>query len=199
MYVPNGVRLFVFCASFLLMLATESCNQAQKQAATDAPIASTPSVTGGNSDTFISANPLAAGLIRVGEEGINTGDDRVLDAYFSKDYVLHGPDGDLNLSQLKAYWKNLRSALTGFAITRQHIIVEGNWVGARSTFSGTFDKALKQSPVGLLEPTGKRVTFEVIGTFRYNEDGLLAEEWVQNDRVSFLKQFGVDPFAKKPN
>ena len=65
-------------------------------------------------------------------------------------------------------------------------------MGARRIFSGIFAKELKQSAVGTIEPTGKPVKFEVISTFRYNDAGLLAEEWVQNDGISVLKQFGGD-------
>lgn len=143
-------------------------------------------------DTYISTNPVAMGLVRVGEEGINPGDDNVLDAYFSRDYVFHGPSGDLNLTQLKAFWTDLRNALTGFAITRLQIIVEGNMAAGRNKFSGTFDNEFKNSPVGTIKPTGKPVSYEVLNTFRYDEDGLLAEEWVQYDNVVFLKQFGVN-------
>lgn len=149
-------------------------------------------------NSSISKQPLAAGLVRVGKEGIETGNDKVLDPYFADDFILHAPNSDMNLTQLKAYWVNLRQALSGFTITREQIIVEGNMVGARSIFSGTFDQELKQSPVGVIQPTGKLVKFEVISTFRYNEAGLLAEEWVQNDGISVLKQFGVDILKARP-
>lgn len=152
----------------------------------------TPATIVATGATYISTNPLAMGLVRVGEAGINPGDNNVLDAYFSKDYVFHGPGGDLNLTQLKAFWTDLRNALTGFAITRLQIIVEGNMAAGRNVFSGTFDNAFKNSPVGTIQPTGKPVSYEVINTFRYDEAGLLAEEWVQYDNVVFLKQFGVN-------
>lgn len=143
-------------------------------------------------NTGISNNPLAAALIRVGKEGIETGDNQVLDAYYAKDFVFHGPGGDLNLAQLKEVFTNHRNALKGFTITREHIIAEGNFLGGRNTFSGLFNHELKQSPVGPIKPTGKPVRWEVINTFRYNNAGLLAEKWVQNDGITFLKQFGVD-------
>jgi predicted ester cyclase len=124
---------------------------------------------------------LAAGLIRIGKEGIATGNDKVLDAYFYDDFVIHAPGGNMNLTQLKTFWASLRHALTGFTITREQIIVESNWVGSRTIFSGTFDKVFTQSPVGTIQPTGKPVKLEVINVFRYTDAGLLAEEWVQYD------------------
>lgn len=40
---------------------------------------------------FISDSPLARDLIRVGDEAIAREDDAALRAYFSEDYVFHGP------------------------------------------------------------------------------------------------------------
>jgi predicted ester cyclase len=131
-------------------------------------------------------------LIRVGEDGINTGDENVLNPYFAADYIFHGPDGDLDFTQLKAFWSVWRNAFSGFKITREQIVVEGDLIGARNTFSGVFDKEITQSLVGAIQPHGKPVRIEVINTFRYDDDGRLAEEWVQYDNVGYLKQLGVN-------
>jgi predicted ester cyclase len=131
-------------------------------------------------------------LIRVGEEGINTGDESVLNPYFAEDYIFHGPDGDMNFTQLKAFWSIWRNAFLDFKITREQIVVEGDMIGARNTFSGIFEKEITQSPVGPIQPHGKAVRIEVINTFRYDGDGRLVEEWVQYDNVGYLKQLGLD-------
>ena len=47
------------------------------------------------------------------------------------------------------------------------------------------------SPIGPVEPTGEHLESEVIGTFRYDDDRRLAEEWVQSDYRSFLTKLGV--------
>ena len=47
------------------------------------------------------------------------------------------------------------------------------------------------SPIGPVEPTGHHLEWELIGTFRYHDDGRLAEEWVQTDYRSFLTKLGV--------
>lgn len=122
----------------------------------------------------------------------------MLDAFYAKDFVFHSPSGDMNLAQLKASFTNYRNALTGYTITREQIIVEGNFAAARNTFTGIFDKELKDSPAGPIKPTGKPVKWEVINTFRYDEQGRLAEEWIQNDGISYLKEFGVDVLETKP-
>jgi len=48
-------------------------------------------------------------------------------------------------------------------------------------FSGDFTDVFTYSPIGPVEPTGTHIEWEVIGTFRYDDDGRLAEEWVQTD------------------
>jgi predicted ester cyclase len=65
--------------------------------------------------------------------------------------------------------------------------VDGNFLAARTTFSGDFTYSL----IGPVEPTGQHLEWEVIGIFRYNDDDRLAEEWVQTDYRSFLTKLGV--------
>ena len=62
---------------------------------------------------FISDSPLARHLIRIGDEAIAREDDVALRAYFSADYVFHGPGGDLGFEQLRAYFASLRAAFSG--------------------------------------------------------------------------------------
>jgi len=40
-------------------------------------------------------------------------------------------------------------------------------------------------------PPASKLEWEVIGTFRYDDGGRLAEEWVQTDYGSFLTKLGV--------
>ena len=47
------------------------------------------------------------------------------------------------------------------------------------------------SPIGPVEPTGQHLEWEAIGTFRYRDDGRLAEEWVQTDYRGLLTKLGV--------
>ena len=140
---------------------------------------------------FISDSPLARDLIRIGDEAIATEDDAKLGAYFTDDYVFHGPSGDLSFAQLSAYFASLREAFSNLRLVREQVIVDGNFLAARTTFSGDFSGVFKYSPIGPVEPTGQHVEWDVIGTFRYDESGRLAEEWVQTDYRSFLSKLGV--------
>ena len=140
---------------------------------------------------FISDSPLARDPIRIGNEAIAREDAPALRAYFREDYVFHGPAADLGFDELSAYFASLRAAFGGLRLVREQIIVDGNFLAARTTFSGDFTSVFTYSPIGPVEPTGQHVEWEVIGTFRYDDDGRLAEEWVQTDYRSLLTKLGV--------
>jgi predicted ester cyclase len=140
---------------------------------------------------FISNSPLAQELIRIGDEAIANEDDAKLRDYFTEDYVFHGPGDDLAFEDLRAYFASLRAAFSSLRLVREQIIVEGNFLAARTTFSGDFVGVFTYSPIGPVEPTGQHLEWKVIGTFRYDDNGRLAEEWVQTDYRSFLIKLGV--------
>jgi predicted ester cyclase len=140
---------------------------------------------------FISDSPLARDLIRIGDEAIAREDDAALRDYFSEDYVLHGPGGDLSFDQLRAYFGSLRAAFADLRLVREQIIVDSRFLAARTTFSGDFTGVFTYSPIGPLGPTGQHLEWEVIGIFRYDDEGRLAEEWVQTDYRSFLTKLGA--------
>jgi predicted ester cyclase len=85
----------------------------------------------------------------------------------------------------------LRAAFSNLRIVREQIIVDGNFLAARTAFSGDFAGVFMYSPIGRVEPTGQHLEWEVIGIFRYDNHGRLAEEWVQTDYRSFLTKLGV--------
>ena len=140
---------------------------------------------------FISDSPLARNLIRIGDEAIAREDDAALRAYFAEGYVFHGPGGDLGFDELSAYFASLRAAFSDLRLVREQIIADGNFLAARTTFSGDFTGVFTYSPIGPVEPTGQHLEWEVLGTFRYDDHGWLAEEWVQTDYRSFLAKLGV--------
>ncbi len=140
---------------------------------------------------FISDSPLARDLIRIGNEAIAREDAPALRAYFREDYVFHGPGADLGFDQLSAYFASLRVAFSGLRLVREQIIVDANFLAARTTFSGDFTGLFTHSPIGPVEPTGQHLEWELIGTFRYDDEGRLAEEWVQTDYRGLLVKLGV--------
>jgi predicted ester cyclase len=140
---------------------------------------------------FISESPLARDLIRIGNDAIAREDAAALRAYFAEDYVFHAPGRELSFDQLDAYFASLRAAFSGLRLVREQIIAESNFLAARTTFSGDFTGVFTYSPIGPVQPTGQHLEWEVIGIFRYNDDGRLAEEWVQTDYRSLLTKLSV--------
>jgi predicted ester cyclase len=140
---------------------------------------------------FISDSPLAGDLIRIGDEAIAREDEAALRAYFTEDYVFHGPGGDLSFDQLSEYFASLRDAFSELRLVREQIIVEGSFLAVRTRFSGDFTRVFTYSPIGPVEPTGEHVEWEVIGIFRFDDEGRAAEEWVQTDYRGLLAKLGV--------
>jgi predicted ester cyclase len=77
-------------------------------------------------------------------------------------------------------------------ITRGIVIVEGNYVACQTSIASRFVREFTHSPLGPLPPTGKPVVFDLINIFRYDGDGRLAEEWIQSDNRSVLRQLGAE-------
>jgi predicted ester cyclase len=140
-----------------------------------------------------SREELIAGLIRAGEREVTGEDEAELDAYFAPGYAFHGPDGaELDYPGLKRYFASLRAAFDDLTIRRGIMLVEGDYVACQTTITGTFVREFERSPVGPLSPNGNRVAFELINIFRYDEQGRIAEEWVQTDNRSRLRQLGAE-------
>jgi predicted ester cyclase len=139
-----------------------------------------------------SREELVTGLVRVGELELTGESEAEVDSYFAPDFVFHGPDGaEVDYQGLKAYFASMRAAFDDLTITRGIIMVEGDYVACQTTMTGTFVREFTHSPVGPIPPNGSRVVFELINIFRYDDQGRLAEEWVQTDNRSRLRQLGV--------
>jgi predicted ester cyclase len=141
----------------------------------------------------LSRDELVSGLVRVGELELTGENQAEVDAYFAPGFKFHGPDGrELDYEGLQSYFAALRAAFDDRTITRGIVIVEGQYVACQTTIAGTFVREFTQSPVGPLPPNGQRVTFELTNIFRYDDDGRLAEEWIQTDSRSVLRQLGAE-------
>jgi predicted ester cyclase len=134
-----------------------------------------------------------SGLIRVGELELTGENEAEVDAYFAPEFLFHGPDGaELDYEGLKGYFASLRAAFDDLTIRRGIIVAEGDYVACQTTIAGTFVREFTHSPVGPLSPNGNRIVFELINIFRYDGQGRLAEEWVQTDNRSRLRQLGAE-------
>jgi predicted ester cyclase len=141
----------------------------------------------------MSRDALVSGLVRIGEKEMTGEDEAEIDAYFAPDFKFHGPDGrEWDYEGLKGYFAALRAAFDDLTIKRGIVVVEDNYVACQTTIAGTFAREFTHSPVGPLPPNGQRVTFELTNIFRYDREGRLAEEWIQTDNRSVLRQLGAE-------
>jgi predicted ester cyclase len=132
-------------------------------------------------------------LVRIGEKLLTGEDEAEVDAYFAPGYRFHGPyGGEWDYHGLKEYFAALRAAFDNLTIRRGIKVVEGNYVACQTTITGTFEHEFTHSPVGPLPPTGNWVVFELMNIFRYDDAGRLAEEWIQTDNRSVLRQLGAE-------
>ena len=134
---------------------------------------------------------LAEGLVVIGEEAVAKSNDGLFYDYYTDDYQLHSPAGQFNREQIRAYFAALRESFTDFTIRRAQILVDGNFVSARTVMAGRFDKEFAYTPIGTVQPNGQHVQWELINIFRYTDDGRLVEEWVQTDTYDLLRQLGA--------
>lgn len=132
-------------------------------------------------------------LIRVGELELTGQGEAEVDAYFAPNFVFHGPDGaDTDYQGLKTYFAALRATFDDLTISRGIMVVEGDYIARQTSIAGTFAREFTHSPAGALPPNGAHVVFELINMFRYDGQGRLAEEWVQTDNRSRLRQLGAE-------
>jgi hypothetical protein len=98
---------------------------------------------------------------RIIEEAFIPGNFDALDAFLSADYVVHTPLGDMDNTGTKRFLGAIWGALSDFNAVQDPVIVDGDFVSARTVLTGTFSRPF-YSPMGVFEPTGARVAFESI-------------------------------------
>jgi predicted SnoaL-like aldol condensation-catalyzing enzyme len=133
-----------------------------------------------------------ATLMRVINEGVAVGDLDMVAEALAEDYVVHSPLGDLDRDGVISFFSTLLSSFSEVENTRDEVIVEGNLAAARSTFRGVFSNEFP-SPMGMIPPNGQVVELVFINIFRFNDEGLIEEEWVQSDLLGFFTQLGAFP------
>jgi predicted ester cyclase len=145
------------------------------------------------SGSALDPTTLVARLKRAGEAEVLGADQAEIDSYFdTKQFRFHAPDGfDTDFDGLNNYFKAVRAAFDDRSIRRGIIVVQGNTVACQTWIEGTFAHEFTQSPAGPLPPNGKRVVFDLINIFRFDDQGRMVEEWVRTDYRSFLRQLGA--------
>jgi predicted ester cyclase len=178
--------LALLVIGFLLGSATSSSDDSSKSGATETPAA--PAAAASESGSLAAHK---AAVQRVIEEGFNQGNTDVLDEVYSPDYVGHLPPSETDRSSLsfddyKEVLILLRTSMPDLQVSDDVMIGEGNMLAVRATLHGTFVSEFYDTP-----PTGGTVdiTFTVIQ--RFDDQGKIAEEWIDYDTRALAEAFGL--------
>ena len=134
---------------------------------------------------------LKAKIQRIYEEAYNKGNEDVLNDIVSSDYIRYQPPmKDIKgLAAYKKFIKDVRSAYSGFAMTIDDIVVNGNKTAVRLVLSG---KHTGQAPTLQAPPTGKQVEMMCCSVI-YWKTGMVIKEYAYNDYLGLMRQFGQVP------
>ena len=116
-----------------------------------------------------------------------------IDALFATDYVEHGGTGE-DTHGIKEYKKSINDLFSAFPdvhFTIDDMVVEGDKVAVRFTFSGTHKGEFMGIP-----PTDKKWTVWGIFIDRV-ADGKFVESWVRYDTLGLMQQLGLVPTPEK--
>ncbi len=114
----------------------------------------------------------------------------MLDGLFTDDYVYHGPSVPGELRGANAFKEMLSGFTQAMPDAREKVedqLADGDKVFTR--FSGRGAHTGELMGMGA---SGKELTWTGMVVSRFSE-GLIAEEWVEWDSLSFLQQLGVVP------
>jgi len=137
---------------------------------------------------------LVARLVKAGEVEILGAPPEEIASYFdAAKFRFHGPGGfETDYDGLQKYFTSIRAAFEDRSIRRGIMVVEGNTVACQTWMEGRFVREFTMSPAGPLPPNGKKVTWDLINLFVFDDDGRLTEEFVRTDYRSFLAQLGAE-------
>jgi predicted ester cyclase len=113
----------------------------------------------------------------------------------SKDIVVHYPDGHTSKG-LDAHIEELKPQFAFAPDTRvtEHPIriASGDWTAVYGTNAGTFTLPMSIGNGKSIPPTGKSFKLGMT-TIGHWKDGVMDEEWLMWDNMSFMKQVGLAP------
>ena len=137
---------------------------------------------------------LLACLASAGDIELSGKNAAAAETYFDTEkFRFHGPGGfEADFAGLMAYFASVREAFDDLSIRRGVVVAENDYLACQTWIDGTFVREFTQSPAGPLPPNGKRVVFDLINIFRFDDQGRLIEEWVRTDNRTFLRQLGAE-------
>jgi predicted ester cyclase len=132
---------------------------------------------------------LVARLVRAGEIEVTGEDIETVADYFAPGFEFNGPGGFITDSNgLWDYFASVRAAFDDRSIRRGVIVVEGNTIACQTWIEGTFVREFTRSPVGPLQPNGRRVVWQLLNIFVMDDEGRIVQEWASTDNTTVLEQ-----------
>ena len=113
----------------------------------------------------------------------------IADEVFAEKYLSHQSDGTVlerGPEDVKKFVTEYRSAFSEIENTVEDMIGEDDKVVNRWSLQATHTGDFRGIPA-----TGKRVTINGIGIFRFSEDGKVVESWDSLDQLGMLQQLGA--------
>ena len=110
----------------------------------------------------------------------------LIDSMYEKNCVVHYATGPVSLDEAVAGGKEWRSAFPDLVVTPNQVTGNGDMIVVHWTARGT-NKGQGQGLPG----KGKRATAHGTGRFRFDNDGKIAEVWVDWNENDLRKQVGA--------
>lgn len=117
----------------------------------------------------------------------------LMDEGYATDVVIHTSIGE-DISGIKNYKQHVSEEFSAFPdmhMTFDDLIVEGNKIATRFTWTGTHKGEYRGIP-----PTDKKITIWGINMARMT-GGKIVEEWIRYDTLGTMQQLGLVPTPKK--
>jgi len=178
----------------ILLYAFLGCKNTNKKSAAEQSAELGTSSNKGGVKESTQPDTLVKRMVRAGELMISGKNPAELATYFDTEkFRFHSSDGnEYNYSQLMQYFESYRAAFDNRSIKRGIIIKEGKYISCQTTIQGDFLREFAGSPIGKLSPNGRTAAYSLINIFRFDDQGRLAEEWVQVDYRNFLKDLQAE-------
>jgi len=134
-----------------------------------------------------------AAVKRMIEEGFNQGKTDVLSDIYSPDYIGHLPPSEtqrhsLSFDDYKEVLILLRTAIPDLRVSDEFMIAEGNMMAVRAVLHGTFASEFYDIP-----PTNDSIDIAFTVIQRFDDQGKIAEEWIEYDTRALAQDFGLEP------
>ena len=110
------------------------------------------------------------------------------------DIIVHWPDGHVT-EGIDAHIQDLANMFVYAPDTRIEVhpikIGCGEWTAVTGIMEGTFTEAMPAGDGNSIPPTGKAFKITMVTIGHWNEDGVIDEEWLFWDNLTFMKQMGL--------